>query len=108
MRGMFDFLYDHDDYDERKIGRDNFDWGFISTAYVSDGQLPYETAVGHKDYHTNMIIVEAYSSKEDAKIGHDNWLIKMTEDVLPEFLQDCHNSELSQMIEEEEIYYKKP
>lgn len=95
---MFGFLADVGNYADRVVGRDDFDWGFISTCSVSDGAKPYETAVKHKLYcETDMVIVEAYDNKEAAEAGHKKWLGTMTAKVLPEQLTDCCNSEVAQL-----------
>lgn len=87
-------------YNSRKIGRDNFDWGFISTAYVTDGSKDYETAVEHKNYNGgSMVIVESYDGKEAAKKGHDKWIKIMTSKKLPTVLTDCSNSAISNLYE---------
>ncbi len=102
--GMFDFMMDAGNYSSRVVGRDDFDWGFVSTARVSDGYQPYETAIKHKEYIRNrdkqtglMCIVEAYDTPEEAKEGHKKWLKKMTSVKLPKKLTDCANAEIAQM-----------
>lgn len=95
---MFGFLQDAGNYEQRKVGCDDFEWGFISTAAVSDGAKPYETAVQHKQYGDgNMVIVEAYDTKAEATKGHAKWVATMTADVLPKVLKDCCNSDISQL-----------
>ena len=39
-----------------------------------------------------MVIVEKYSSKEEAQIGHNNWVKRMISEPLPDRLEDCANS----------------
>ena len=83
-------------YEARKVSKDVFDWGFISTARVTDGEKPYETAVEHKSYNGgDMVIVESYDTKEEAEDGHKKWVKTMTSENLPESLIDCMNSEVS-------------
>ena len=96
---MFEFIMDMGTYSTRKVGRDNFDWGFVSTAQVSDGSKPYETAVCHDRYRDdgNMVIVENYDNKEEALKGHKKWVKKMTAKKLPSKLVDCNNSEIGQL-----------
>lgn len=90
---MFSFINDINNYDSRKVGRDDFDWGFISTARVSDGAKPYETAVEHPDYNDgSMVIVEAYDTIKEAEAGHKKWAKAMTAKKIPDFLVDCCNS----------------
>lgn len=99
---MFGFFNDIGNYDDRKVGRDYFDWGFISTAKVSDGQKDYETAVEHPEYNDgSMVIVDSYDTKEEAEAGHKKWVATMTSDNLPEELVDIANSDIQQMIGKE-------
>lgn len=80
---------------------------FISTARVSDGSKPYETAIRSVlyDMDGSMCIVEAYNTKEDAKAGHEKWLEIMTNGPWPDELVDCQNARISQM--REEIRFKR-
>lgn len=95
---MFNFFEDMGNYSDRKVGRDNFDWGFVSTAKVSDGRKPYETAVEHKEYNDgDMVIVDCYDTKEEAEKGHAKWVANMTDKTLPEKLVDCANAEIAQL-----------
>lgn len=87
-------------YDSRKVGRDDYDWGFISTCRVTDGRKPYETAVEHAEYNGgSMVIVECYDSKEEAEKGHAKWVKTMTAKNLPAALRDCANAEVGQLCE---------
>jgi len=84
-------------YEERKIGRNEYDWGLISTIQVTDGILPFETGICHRDYSDNVIVVESYQTKEEASSGHEKWVRTMTSDSLPDVLQDCCNAKISQL-----------
>lgn len=86
-------------YDSRKVGRDDFDWGFVSTCSVTDGEKPYETAVAHNEYRDagNMVIVEHYDTKDEAAAGHAKWVQTMTTEPLPEKLVDCANAAIAQL-----------
>lgn len=87
-------------YESRKVGRWNSEDGtrMVSTCSISDGKHPFETAFQHEDYNNGeMIIVEAYDTKESAKNGHDKWVTIMTEGQLPDELVDCCNSEASKL-----------
>jgi len=84
-------------HEVRKIGRNGYDWGLISTVQVTDGILSFETGIRHRDYSDNMIIVEAYQTKEEASSGHEKWVRTMTSDSLPDVLQDCCNAKISQL-----------
>ena len=83
--------------------------GSVSTASVSDGDYPYETAVMHFDYHDgSMTIVEAYSTKAEAKDGHKRWEQLFKDDELPNPLVDCQNSHISQLYDAESLHaYRK-
>ena len=95
---MFSFLQDMGNYDSRKVDRSEYTWGFISTAEVSDGEMPYETAVRHKDYNGgDMVIVDKYDSSAQARVGHAKWVKTMMAKELPTELVDCNNSMISQL-----------
>ena len=95
---MLNFLVDSGNYASRKVGRDNFEWGFVSTAKVSDGTHPYETAVEHNKYGDGkMVIVAAYDTRAEAEAGHAAWVATMTTEPLPPVLRDCCNSGISQV-----------
>lgn len=97
---MFSFLNDVGNYADRRVARDDFDWGFISTARVSDGRKPYETAVEHPEYNDGkMVIVDCYDTKADAAAGHAKWKKRMTAKRLPASLTDVANAEVAQMLE---------
>lgn len=97
---IFNFESDIGNYEERKIGRDDFAWGFISTARVSDGVKPFETAVEHGNYNDGrMVIVDHYDTKAQAITGHAKWVKTMTTAPLPAALKDCANSHVQQLIE---------
>ena len=98
-------------YESRKVSRNEFSWGFISTAGVSDGHQPYETAVCHNGYTHNgersgMCIVEAYSTIEEAKLGHKKWL-KIMQDNPPEKLIDCKNAGIVDLLIDDEIVFMR-
>ncbi len=87
-------------YESRVVGRwDNEDGSqMVSTAAVTDGNRPYETAFQHPEYNDGkMVIVQAYSTKKDALVGHQKWLKTMTDGPLPDALVDCNNSGVSQL-----------
>ena len=97
--GFFDKLEEvlRQPLQERQIGRDDYDWGFVSTVRVGDGAHPYETAVEHPDYNNgSMVIVEAYDTMEDATIGHARWCDTMVNEP-PDMLQDCCNAQIATM-----------
>lgn len=87
------------DYEDRKIAKNSYDWGFISTARVTDGRQPYETAVKHPGYRDGeIVIVEAYDDPETARAGHEKWVGIMKNP--PDELTDCNNSYISQLYTE--------
>jgi hypothetical protein len=97
---MFEFLFDYGNYDDRCVGRWDSKDGrrLVSTARVSDGRKPYETAFQHPDYNKGkMVIVEAYDSKESASAGHAKWVKIMTKGPLPKALTDCCNAGVAQL-----------
>ena len=97
---MLDYMGMAGNYDERKVGRwDSEDClSMVSTCSVTDGREPLETAVMHPAYNKGkMIIVDCYSTQEEAEIGHKKWLDLMLADDLPLTLVDCANSEISQV-----------
>ena len=99
---MFNFLQDMGNYESRKVDRWNSKdkTKMVSTAAVSDGRKPYETAVEHPAYNDGkMVIVECYNTKEEAQAGHDKWLNLMLTNKLPSVLEDCANCEISQLID---------
>ena len=95
-------------YEERKVALYN-EYGLcVSTAKVTDGDHPFETAIQHPQYDRgNHITVEAYDSREDAQSAHTKWVTVMTSDNLPESLTDCQNSEISQWLEPEDLVFKR-
>lgn len=96
---MFDFLKDSGNYESRCVAKSEYPWGFISTARVSDGKQPFETAIKHKKYNDgSMVIVAAYDTKEEAQKGHLYWIKIMTAGVLPEKLIDIANSHIASFL----------
>lgn len=99
---IFEIFKNIGNYESRKVARDEFPWGFISTARMLDAvRKPFETAVVHEDYRNGEhVIVECYDTQEEAAAGHAKWLATMTADALPESLTDCQNSEVQQTVAE--------
>lgn len=94
---MFSFFGMAGNYETRKVARNDYSWGMVDTCAVNDGAKPFETAVQHKAYSADMVIVENYDTKEEAKEGHAKWVKAMTAKKLPTTLKDCNNSKISQM-----------
>lgn len=100
MFGFLDMLTGPS-YEHRKVGRWDNEAGdqMVSTAAVTDGREPYETAFMHPDYNDGkMVIVECYSTREAAEEGHARWVKTMTHGPLPNRLIDCANAEVAQFL----------
>ncbi len=81
-------------YESRKVGKFENDELMVSTALVTDGYKPYETAILHPEYRGgDYVIVEAYDTKEEAGIGHNKWVMLLTAEKLPEELVYVPNSD---------------
>jgi hypothetical protein len=94
---LFDFLLGMGNYEDRCVGRWDNATGdqMVSTAEVTDGREPYETAFMHPDYNDGkIVIVEAYPTREAAAAGHARWVAVMTDGPLPDVLIDCANAEI--------------
>lgn len=86
---IFGFMSMMTTYEQRKIERYNSKDFFVSTAMVTDSTQPYETAVCHKKYNNNkVIIVQMYNTKKVARLGHKKWVKKMSAKKLPSTLKD--------------------
>ena len=97
---MFDFMGMMGNYESRKVDRWDDDLRMLSTASVTDGEKPYETAIAHPDYNDGkIIIIGYYDTKEDAQAGHDKWLNLILSDKLPTTLVDCANAETAKLCE---------
>ena len=106
---MFDFLF-AEPYALRRVARDEYEWGFISTAAVNDGKHAYETAVAHTGYReSGMVIVEAYDTRAEAESGHARWVATMTAPTLPAELRDCANADIGAICEAfgDEMVYRR-
>jgi len=104
MLDIFDFFADEGTHEQRKINCYKTENLIIDTCAASDGIKPFETGICHSEYFSgNWIIVEAYSTKQEASIGHDKWVKIMTSDDLPIYLEDCLNAKISNC-----IYKEKP
>jgi hypothetical protein len=92
---LFDFMSMALNYEQRKIARDEFDFGFVSTCSVTDSDHLYETGVKHKNYSNSVIVVEGYDDEDAAKLGHEKWVKLMTSKDLPDSLTDVGTSEMA-------------
>jgi hypothetical protein len=103
----FGFLGMMGNYEERKVDRYEKDGVVIDTAYVTDGNKQYETAIGHPEFNNgDWIVVESYDTKEEALIGHNKWVETMTH-AIPNELRDCQNAEISQFFDSDELVFKR-
>ena len=95
---MFGFLRMLGNYDERKV--EHFEDGdlIVDTCAVPDSVDPFETAVQHPLYNENKwVIVETYSDKEAAIVGHKKWVSIMTGNILPRELKDVSSAEIAKL-----------
>jgi len=107
---MFGFDDMADNYEDRRIARYyNDDTGLmVSTARVTDGQHPIETAVAHSDYNdADIVIVAVYDDEAKAQHGHDEWVKKMTTEPLPAQLTDIQNAQIAQLINPKDLIFER-
>jgi hypothetical protein len=90
-------------YSERRVDRFIDGDLTISTAEVSGGFKPFETAIEHPSYNDgNWVIVEAYNTRDEAQVGHDRWVKIMTIEPLPTKLKGCINELFAKIRDEED------
>ena len=98
MAKLFNFLLHPDSFESRKVAVTEILGSRISTMRVYDGDQPFETGLAHPEYNLGeAMIVEAYSTHEDALRGHKKWVNLVALDQLPETIKDCINSEIGQL-----------
>ena len=98
--GLFDFLQDFGNYEERAIDRFEGNELLVDTCRVSDSTQPFETAVAHPTYNKGkIVIVEQYDTVEDAQAGHDKWVDLMTNNP-PTVLHDVSTACAAQICRE--------
>ena len=96
--GMFDFINDIGNYEERKVARYEKGNLFVDTARVSDSSKPFETAICHPAYNDNeLIIVELYDTIEEAQAGQQKWIDVMLHHP-PNCLVDVSTSCVANML----------
>lgn len=72
---MFDFLDMIGTYEDRKVDRFETDLFTIDTAYVTDREHPYETAIAHTKFNAGgWIILGWRDTKEEAQKYHDEMI----------------------------------
>lgn len=93
MRGFMNMA---NNYRDRKVDHYESETVVVDTCSVTDSDKPYETAITHKKYNDNdWVIVEMYSSKALAKIGHKKWVKKMSAKKLPKKLTDVSTADIA-------------
>lgn len=96
---MFEFLKDMHNYSERMVKRYEEGDTIISTARVSDARQPFETAVSDPRWNNGeFVVVAMYDTREDAEIGHEQWVKKITTSP-PVRLLDVGTSGVSEWID---------
>lgn len=95
--GLMSMMGNHDSRVVVNTKRDKF---VLDTARVTDRDLPYETAVSHKDFNDgDWIVLEWSATKEDAEKVHAKWLEKLDAGV--DSLSDVYTGErFEQEVEE--------
>lgn len=72
----------------------------LSTALVTDGVKPFESAMAHPSYNGGQIIIlEAYDTKEQAQAGHEKYLAIAKADGWPDEITERNNSEVGLLLE---------
>jgi hypothetical protein len=91
-------------YEDRKVAR--FEKGLekghllVDTCLVTDANKPYETTVAHPAYNNNdLVVVELYNTKKEAKKGHDKWVKKITAKTLPKSLKDVSTASIAKLVD---------
>lgn len=70
---MFDFFKMIGTYEQRKVDNYKNDVFEVDTALVTDRDIPYETAIRHKNFNNNKWIVLGWNySKEEAQKFHND------------------------------------
>ena len=76
---MLDFLNMIGTYESRKVDNFKTDLFTIDTALAADRELPYETAIAHKDFRNGEWIILGWrQTKEEAQKFHDEMVAYYT------------------------------
>lgn len=76
---MLDFWNMIGTYNDRKVDRFETDLFTIDTALVTDRELPYETAIAHKNFNNGEWIILGWRrTKEDAQKFHNEMVAYYT------------------------------
>lgn len=91
---MLSFIKEYPNLENRIVGQTTINKIFVSTVLVTDSQQPYETGIFSSRYNDGQgVIVEMYSSKEEAAIGHERWVNRFRDiNNLPKALKDVNTS----------------
>lgn len=80
-------------YEQRVVDNFKNDLFTVDTAFVTDRQPPYETAVTHKEFNNgNWIILEWSETKEKAQETHNKWVEYFLNNDVQE-IQDSYTME---------------
>ena len=101
LEALEDVLRSYNDprsLEERCVDRYEDDNLLVSTVTTRDrGQL-FETAIKHPQYNNGaLVIVQEYNTKEEAQVGHDEWVEKMTQNELPKELMDMSTCKIAEL-----------
>lgn len=100
MNGLFGFLADVGNYDQRKVARYEEGDTIISTAFASDAG-GYETAVRDPRWNGgDWVIVQPYDTRAEAESGHAEWVAMLTRPDAPRVLRDRSRSPIAEMIDD--------
>ena len=97
-------------HSEREIAHDETEDLVVDTVAVNDSEQPFETGIKHPLYNDGRwIIVEMYNTKEEAVIGHNKWVEKMTAAELPDQLEEKGTSGAIDLLRNDghNLIYKK-
>lgn len=73
---------------QRKVKNTEIKDCVVDTCYANDTEM-FETGISYKKINDgNWVVVEEYSTKEEAKKGHEKWVKKMKKN--PKSLYDVH------------------
>lgn len=104
MQGFFDNLLNNlfsdmaSSYETRNVDRYEKNDLIVDTAAVTDSPKPFETAISHREYNNaDWIVVECYSTKEEALNGHKLWVKIMTSKSLPDEIRDVSECSAAQL-----------
>ena len=76
LYSLFASICDYGNHEQRCVDNTDVDRYRVDTSYTSD--YGYETAVCSDEH--DWIVVERYSTKEEAQKGHDRWVKKCEEE----------------------------